>query len=460
MHQRDSETDIHSIQEEDEGLPAGATQRDSGSKQSSRPPPATKAPGRWQEPESPADVRGMAVNSTSTELGLAEIEDDAMSQDHRSVAPGPQWRGAAPPPGSTSKHTANLRHEYLKWQRQQALQTQRNRIQQQRAQGGLFQDDHSDNGHLVNVDNDDVPAPLARGAAQRAPFPEKVNRNAPERPNGRPSREDERGADRRPGPIRQDTVSDHPGTGRGRPWGAHQVDEDDADRAVGASATGRLGDNRHQAASEAALPSPVDPAAQTDYTPSPANATWNASRGKDTDTSLGGADGDRQPPATPKVDSRQQFQARQQEARAQAGSAAQRRREIIRRVGQRNDHAKNLIKSFIHIINSSESPMAENDFMRLAREAFRESTRETEALVANGAGGRAAATAGRPAPHQRLPSSGLGKSAALRGPLRREEEQPEEEEEGDLEAGRGIELQAIPNIRLNGEDAMEDGDML
>ena len=287
-----------------------------------------------------------------------------------------------------------------------------------------------------------------------------MNRTASQRPNGRSAQADERGAGRRPGPIRQDTVSDHPGTGRGRPWGAHQIDEDDANRAVGASATGRLGDDRHQAASEAALPSPVDPAAQTDYTPSPANATWNASRGKDTETSLEGADGDRRPPPTPKGDSRQQFQARQQEARAQAGSAAQRRREIIKRVGQRNDHAKNLIKSFIHIINSSESPMAENDFMRLAREAFRESARETEALVANGAGGRAAAgTTGRPAPQQRLPSSGLGKSAAVRGALRREEGQPEEEETGNLEAGRGMDLQGIPDIMLNGEGGMDDGDM-
>lgn len=431
MHQRDSETDIHSIQEESE------VQESRGGKGvdkwSYRPRPPPKPRHMQVSTEDVSQTKG--VNSTSTELGLAELEDDAQSK--HSVAPGPQWRGAAPPPGSTSQHTANLRHEHLRWQRQQALQSQRNRIQQQRAQGGRRSDDRDETSHLGqgNGNNGDVPAPLARGAAQRPPFPPKGTA-ASHRDHGgsgeRNNDEDNGAYNRRPGPMRQNTVSDHPAAERGGGWRAaadlSEGQREEKDRQVPQQAVSSAG----------ALPSPVDPKAQTEYSPSPANATWNTS-------GLQGMpeqelEDELQVPATPKGHSKKELHNRQQEARVQAGAAATRRREILRRVAQRNEHAKNLLKSFINIINGGEAPMAENDFMRLSREAFRECARDNEALLANGGDGRAH----RPAPGGRLPSSKLGKSAALRA------DQPsrdQDETEGDREQSS-----ALPNIILNGED--------
>lgn len=68
-------------------------------------------------------------NSMSTELGKSSI-NDSLETGAVGIVPNP--RGAAPPPGSTSARTANLRHDYLRQQRAQALQIQRERIQMQR----------------------------------------------------------------------------------------------------------------------------------------------------------------------------------------------------------------------------------------------------------------------------------------------------------------------------------------
>ncbi|CAO1638456.1 unnamed protein product [Sympodiomycopsis kandeliae] len=421
IHERDSETDITDIREEGE---------ESIGKPASRPPASAKP--REQSHSFDNDSKAVGVNSTSTELGLAEIESEAPSQGRQSVAPGPQWRGAAPPPGSTSQHTANLRHEHLKWQRQQALQSQRNRIQQQRAQQGLFQNDQDDNEHLVNVEADDIPAPLARGAAQRAPFPGKDNNNKTR----------SMGPSSRPGPMRHHTASENPNQRRAQPWEPYEKvgEERENDQEEG-SQNGNYDGPDMSAAAAAALPSPVDPSNQTDYTPSPANATWNASRGQDGvgSPAIGPRAGqsDLQPPPTPRAASRKDFQSRQHEARVHAGAAAARRREILKRVSKRNDHAKSLLKSFIHIINDGDSPMAENDFMRLARESFRECSREKEDLIANGGDGKVP----RPGPSGRTPSHRGKKGGEVA------EQQEEEQEDGGQDRGLNV-----PQITVNGDE--------
>lgn len=175
QNQGDDDNDVEIRSDVEQHSQEGFSEdEDEAAEQPSRPRPnqRKKAPPKRPSAQTMDSSEQVGVDSTNTELGLAEIEDASQSQGGGpSVAPGPQYRGAAAPPGSTSQYTANLRHQYLRAQRQQALQAQRERImlQRQNRPSNLRQSAVTEGG----LDEDNTPMPLARGANQRPPFPEK-----------------------------------------------------------------------------------------------------------------------------------------------------------------------------------------------------------------------------------------------------------------------------------------------
>lgn len=303
------------------------------------------------------------ANSTSTDLGLAD--GDEGESERFSVAPGPQWVGAAPPPGSMSQRTANLRHEYLKAQRQQALEVQRNRIQAQRQQKQQQKVDPDE-------EDSDTPAPLARGAEARAPFPQRAqsdrrsngvsNKSIKDNEHAPTAEEDEDGTEER---HKEE---------EGPEWGALEAQDGNI-----------LGD--------AEPPSPATPraAGSIELAPPGLEDGIEQYNGEDEE--------DLSVPGKPLGQRRQNntYQIRQQEARQHASQAASRRREVLRAAQRRTTHVRTLLRSVVDLLNddaedvlgggSSKASVSESDFLRICREAFRESEKARADRIANGAGG-------------------------------------------------------------------------